>query len=91
MTAGVGHNSGVGGIAGERLASLVERIERLNDEKKGIADDIKEVFVEAKSAGFDVKVLRKIIQLRAKEAQAVREEVEMTRLYLSALGHDFLD
>ena len=70
---------------------MVERIERLNDEKKGIADDIKEVFVEAKSAGFDVKVLRKIIQLRAKEAQAVREEVEMTRLYLSALGHDFLD
>lgn len=89
--AGVGHNSGVGGIAGEQLKSLVERIERLEGEKKGLADDIKDVFAEAKGVGFDGKILRSIIRMRKKGAEEVRAEVEITRLYLAALGLDFLD
>ena len=54
----------VGGIAVDRLRSLIERIERLEEEKKAIAGDIRDIFAEAKSAGFDVKVMREILKLR---------------------------
>ena len=54
----------VGGIAADRLRSLVERIERLEEEKKGIQGDIRDIFAEAKSAGFDVKAMRTILKLR---------------------------
>lgn len=54
----------VGGVAGQRLKSFIERIERLEEEKAGIADDIKDVYAEAKGVGFDTKTMRKIISLR---------------------------
>ena len=54
----------VGGIAVDRLRSLIERIERLEEEKKAIAGDIRDIFAEAKSAGFDVKIMREILKLR---------------------------
>lgn len=69
-----------------QLRSLVERIERLEEEKKTIAADIKEVYAEAKGHGFDTKILRKVISLRKKEAAEREEEQSMLDLYLSALG-----
>jgi uncharacterized protein (UPF0335 family) len=75
-----------GGIAGERLRSLIERIERLEEEKKSLANDIKDIYAEAKSAGFDVKVLRKVISLRRMEAQERAEMDEILTLYMHALG-----
>lgn len=74
-----------GGIAGEKLRSFVERIERLEEEKKGIADDIKEVYAGAKAIGFDTKVLRKVIAIR-KMDQADRQEQEaLLDVYLHAI------
>ena len=66
----------VGGIAVDRLRSLTERIERLEEEKKAIAGDIRDIFAEAKSAGFDVKVMREILKLRKMDA-ADRDEKEL--------------
>jgi len=73
-------------VAAGQLRAFIERIERLEEEKQTIADDIKEVFAEAKGTGFDTKAMRTIIRLRKKD-QAEREEEEaMLDLYLSALG-----
>ena len=73
-------------VAAGQLRAFIERIERLEEEKKTISDDIKEVFAEAKGTGFDVKAMRTIIRLRKKD-QAEREEEEaMLDLYLAALG-----
>ena len=69
-----------------QLKSLVERIERLEEEKKTIAADIKEVYAEAKGNGFDTKILRKVISIRKKDAQDLEEEEAMLDLYLGALG-----
>ncbi|RYE70595.1 MAG: DUF2312 domain-containing protein [Hyphomicrobiales bacterium] len=69
-----------------QLKSIVERIERLNEEKKTIADDIKEVFAEAKSSGYDVKVLRMVIRLRARDLDERKEEEAILDLYLQAVG-----
>jgi uncharacterized protein (UPF0335 family) len=69
-----------------QLRSLVERIERLEEEKKTIAADIKEVYAEAKGNGFDTKILRKVISLRKKEPAEREEEQSMLDLYLEALG-----
>ena len=69
-----------------QLRSIVERIERLEAEKKTIAGDIKEVYAEAKANGFDTKILRKVISLRKKEAAEREEEQSMLDLYLAALG-----
>jgi len=69
-----------------QLKSLVERIERLEDEKKAIAGDIKEVYGEAKANGFDTKILRKVISLRKRDRQEREEEEAMLEVYLSALG-----
>ncbi len=83
--AGIGHNS-VTGSARNQLRSIVERIERLEEEKKAIADDIRDVYAEAKAQGFDTKVLRQVMALRKKD-QAERQEQEAIRdLYLQALG-----
>lgn len=69
-------NNIVGGIAVDRLRSLIERIERLEEEKKGIQGDIRDVFAEAKSVGFNVKALRAVIKLRKMNA-ADRDEQEL--------------
>ena len=79
-------NIEVGGIAGERLRSIVERIERLEEEKKALSSDIKDIFAEAKSAGFDVKVLRAVIRLRKQEPAEVEEQETLLDLYRRALG-----
>lgn len=79
-----GHN--VGGVAAERLRSLVERIERLEEEKKALGGDIKDVYSEAKSAGFDVKVLRELIRIRKQEAAEVEEQETLLDIYRRALG-----
>jgi uncharacterized protein (UPF0335 family) len=76
----------VGGIAVERLRSLVERIERLEEEKKALADDIKEIYAEAKSTGFDVKVLRQVIRQRKIDARELEEQETILDLYRRALG-----
>ncbi len=69
-----------------QLRSIVERIERLEEEKKTIAGDIKEVYAEAKGNGFDTKILRKVVSLRRKEATEREEEQSMLDLYMAALG-----
>ena len=73
-------------LSTEQLKSIVERIERLEEEKKTIAADIKEVYAEAKGNGFDTKILRKVISLRKKDANEREEEESMMDLYLQALG-----
>lgn len=76
----------VGGIAVDRLRSVIERIERLEEERKALAGDIKDIYAEAKSAGFDVKVIRQIISLRKKEPAEVEEQETLLDLYRRALG-----
>lgn len=73
-------------VAKDQLKSIVERIERLEDEKKALADDIKEVFAEAKANGFDVKTLRKVISLRKQDKNERAEQEALLDLYLHALG-----
>jgi uncharacterized protein (UPF0335 family) len=68
------------------LRAFIERIEKLEEEKKAIADDIKEVYAEAKGTGFDVKIIRKIVSIRKQDRDKRREEEEILGLYLSALG-----
>jgi uncharacterized protein (UPF0335 family) len=69
-----------------QLKSLVERIEKLEEEKKAIAEDIKEVYAEAKGHGFDTRILRKVIGLRKKDTHEREEEAAVLDLYLHALG-----
>ena len=75
-------------LDGGHLKSFIERIERLEEEKKAIADDIKDVYAEAKGQGYDVKIMRKIISIRKQDAHKRREEEEILDLYLSALGSE---
>ncbi|MCM8735965.1 DUF2312 domain-containing protein [Azospirillum sp. A1-3] len=78
--------SDVGGIAAERLKSFVERIEKLEEEKAGISEYVKEIYAEAKGTGFDTKIIRQIIRLR-KMDKADRQEAEaILELYKEALG-----
>jgi len=70
----------------DRLKSIIERIERLNEEKAGIQGDIKEVYSEAKSAGYDTKAIRKLVSLRKKPASERQEEEAILETYLNALG-----
>ncbi|MCB1529492.1 MAG: DUF2312 domain-containing protein [Rhodospirillales bacterium] len=76
----------VEGIAGKRLKSFVERIERLEEEKAALAEDIKEVYAEAKAVGFDAKTMRKIVSLRKMDVEKRREEDELLELYKAAIG-----
>ncbi|HZU52007.1 MAG TPA: DUF2312 domain-containing protein [Sphingomicrobium sp.] len=69
-----------------QLRAFVERVERLEEEKRTIADDIKDVYAEAKGNGFDVKIIRKVVSLRRQDVNKRREEEEILDLYLSALG-----
>ncbi len=74
------------GFAKEHLRSFIERIERLEEEKKALADDIKEVYSEAKGTGFDAKIMRQVIRLRKMESADRQEQEAVLDLYLSALG-----
>lgn len=74
------------GIAGERLKSFIERVERLEEEKSALMEDIKEVYAEAKGVGFDSKIIREIVKLRKKDKEKRNEERELIDLYLSAIG-----
>ena len=69
-----------------RLRAIIERIERLEEDKKAVLEDIKEVFSEAKGEGYDVKVLRKVIRIRKQDKAKRQEEEAILDLYLSALG-----
>jgi len=75
----------VGGIAGDRLRSFVERIERLEEEKAALAADIREVYSEAKGTGFDVKILRQIVRLRKMDVSDRQEQEEILEVYKRAL------
>jgi uncharacterized protein (UPF0335 family) len=73
-------------IAKEQLKAFVERIERLEEERKAIADDIKDVYAEAKGNGFDVKALRTLIRLRKQDSNERREQETILETYMHALG-----
>jgi uncharacterized protein (UPF0335 family) len=75
-----------GGIAADRLRSLVDRIERLEEERKALGNDIKDIYSEAKSAGFDVKVLRQLIRIRKQEPAEIEEQETLLDVYRRALG-----
>ena len=79
-TTDIGHN------AKEQLRSIVERIERLEEEKKSIGDDIKDVYLEAKGNGYDVKALRTIVRMRKQDANDRREQETILETYMHALG-----
>jgi len=77
--------SEVGGIAADRLRSFVERIERLEEEKAALAEDIKEVYSEAKGTGFNAKIIRMVVRLRTMDQSDRREQDEILDLYKRAL------
>lgn len=79
-----GDNSG-----GERLKSFIDRIERLEEEKAALSEDIKEIFVELKRAGFDKKTVKKLVKLRRIDEQKRREDQELLDLYAAAIGFQF--
>ena len=76
----------VGGIARERLQSFVERIEHLEEEKVALTTDIREVYLEAKSIGFDIKIMRQIVRLRKLDRADRQEQEKLLDLYKNALG-----
>ena len=76
----------VGGVAVERLKSFIERIERLEEEKRALSGDIKEVYAEAKGTGFEPKIMRQIIKIRKMDKEEVDEEESLLDLYKRALG-----
>ncbi len=73
-------------LAADRLRSLVERIERLEEERKALASDIKDIYAESKSAGFDPKVIRQLIRIRKQEPAEVEEQETLLDVYRRALG-----
>lgn len=74
------------GIAADRLRSIIERIENLETERKALASDIKDIYCEAKGAGFDVKIVREVIARRKKDQAELEEQDTLRDLYLQALG-----
>ena len=80
-----GHNSTA---TDDRLRLLIERIERLEEEKRGIADDIRDVYAEAKAVGYDVKITRQIVRLRKLDPAARREQDLLLDTYRAAVGLD---
>jgi uncharacterized protein (UPF0335 family) len=73
-------------IAGDRLRSIVDRIERLEEERKALGSDIKDIYSEAKSAGFDIKVLRQLIRIRKQEPAEIEEQETLLDVYRRAIG-----
>ena len=82
----LGHNS----VAGDQLRLIIERVEKLEDEKQDIMDFIKSVYGEAKAVGFDTKIIRKLVALRKKDDDTRREEATLLDLYASAIGLDLI-
>lgn len=80
----IGHNSSK--FAKDQLQSIIERVERCEEDKKAIADDIKDIFAEAKGQGFDVKALRAIIKIRKQDANERAEQETILETYMHALG-----
>ena len=76
----------VGGIAGEKLRSYIERIERLEAEKSALSSDIREIFADARGNGFDAKIMRQIVRLRKMDHQDRAEQEELLVLYQHAIG-----
>ena len=76
----------VGGVAVERLKSFIERLERLEEEKRALSVDIKEVYAEAKGTGFEPKIMRQIVKIRKMDKEEVDEEESLLELYKRALG-----
>ena len=76
----------LGVTAQGKLKSIIERIERLEEDKAAVANDLKEVYAEAKGEGFDTKILRKVIRLRKQDSAARQEEEALIDLYISAIG-----
>ena len=79
---GIGHN----GLAKDQLRSIVERIERLEEEKDALSEGIKEVYAEAKGNGFDTKILRQVVRLRKQDKAERAEQAALLNLYMEALG-----
>ena len=75
-----------GEVSSERLRSFVKRIEKLEEDKASVLEDLKDVYAEAKGTGFDARIIRKIVQLRKMETEKRREQEELLDLYKSALG-----
>jgi len=73
-------------VSGKRLKSFIERVEKLEEEKAGLAEDLKEVYAEAKGTGFEPRIMRRIVKLRKMDVEKRREEDELMELYKSALG-----
>ena len=82
----IGHNL----VAGDELKLLFERIERMEEEKKGVADDIKDIYIEAKSRGYDPKIMRQIVKLRAMDTDKRKEQQSLIDVYASAIGLDLV-
>ena len=76
----------VAGVGGERLKAFIERIERLEEEKTALMEDIKEIYAEAKSTGFDTKTIRKVVALRKMDAEKRREAEDLLDIYKAAIG-----
>jgi uncharacterized protein (UPF0335 family) len=76
----------VGGIAGDRLKSFIERIERLEEEKRALAEDVKEIYSEAKGAGFEAKIIRQIVRIRKMDEDDRDEQEALLDTYLRAIG-----
>lgn len=83
-----GHNSNA---ADERLRLLIECVERLEEEKKGIADDIRDVYMEAKAVGYDAKIMRQIVKLRKMRPDDRAKQAMLLETYLNALGMDYAE
>jgi uncharacterized protein (UPF0335 family) len=81
-----GEGMGGGHVAADELRLLIERAERLEEEKKGISDDIKDVMAEAKSRGYDAKAIKKIMAIRKKKKEEYQEEEAILETYMQALG-----
>jgi uncharacterized protein (UPF0335 family) len=82
---GINKMVNVGGIAGETLKKFVERVERLEEDRKAVAEDIKQVYAEAKSVGFDPKIMRKVIIIRKLDMDARAEQEALLDIYMHAL------
>jgi len=80
------HGTGKGTVAADELRLLIERVERLEEEKKALADDVKDVMAEAKARGYDTKAIRRIVAIRKKKKEEFQEEEAILETYMAALG-----